>query len=103
MAFKDLKNFIVIVFSDYGFSEFSKIGKQNYDDYIRLLNPHQTWVYQEGDLKKIQWQDLFTLYVAVFNKDGEFVCVEREVWYEYKFPFYKKKVIFDTYGIIKRK
>lgn len=97
MAFKDLIN---IVFSEYTFSEFSTIGKRNYDDYIRLLNSNQTLVYQVGDLKKIEWQDLFTLYVVVFNIDGEFICVEREVWYEYKFPFYKKKAILDTCGVI---
>jgi hypothetical protein len=49
--------------------------------------------------EKIKWQDEFTLCIAVFNKNGEFITIEREVWYEYKFPLFKKRVILDTIDI----
>ena len=99
MAFTYFRKFINRIYNDYSFSDFSKIRRKSFDEYVRLLNPKQTLIYQEGDLKKIEWQDDFTLYIAVFDKNGEFITIEREVWYEYKFPLFKKRVILDTIDI----
>jgi len=101
MNFKDFKFFASILFKGYTFSEFSILRKRSYDEYINILNPNQTILYQKGDFKIIEWQDPFTLFVAVFDKHGEFVCIEREVWYEYKFPLLKKRVMLDTKDIFK--
>lgn len=97
----DLIELFLAFFKHYGFSEFSKIRDKKFDEYVSLLNPNQTKVYQVGKYKKIEWNDLYTLYVAVFNQNGELVCIEREVWYEYRFMFFGKKVIFDCHRNIK--
>jgi hypothetical protein len=99
MSFCHFLSFIGSYFMEYRFSDFAKIRIKTFDELVNSLNPNQTIIYLKGDFKIIEWHDPFTLFVVVFNRTGDFVCIEREVWYEYKFPFFKKTVILDTKNI----
>jgi hypothetical protein len=91
-----------VLFKNYGFSEFSLIGNKNYGEYISLLNPHQTKVYKVDNYLMIEWNDPYTMYITRFNLNGEFISIEREMWFEYKMPFFTKVVIYDSNLIIKK-
>jgi hypothetical protein len=83
------------LFNNYKWSDISKIGEATYDEYISRLNPKQTKVSEDSKYKRIHWEDEQTLYVIRFTKQGKFLMIEREVWYEFSLPFFKKKIILD--------
>jgi hypothetical protein len=83
------------LFNNYKWSDISKIGEATYDEYISRLNPKQTKVSEDSKYKRIHWEDEQTLYVVRFTKQGKFLMIEREVWYEFNLPFFKKKIILD--------
>lgn len=83
------------LFNNYKWSDISKLGQVSFDEHILRLNPKQTKVFEDHEYKRIQWEDEQTLYVVRFNKEGKFLMIEREIWYEYQLPFLKKKIILD--------
>jgi hypothetical protein len=83
------------LFNTYKWSDICKIGEATFDEYILQLNPKQTKVTEDNKYKRIHWEDEQTLYVIRFTKQGKFLMIEREVWYEYNLPFFKKKIILD--------
>ncbi len=95
--------FFNIAFSTYQFSDFSKLGKLSFSDYINKLNPSQTKVSNQKEFNVIEWEDYYTYYMVVFNTNGEFISIEREVWFEYKLPWFKKCVIYDSNKILQKK
>ncbi len=96
--------FFQIVYTYFGgsvdFSELSKIGPLEYSIYVKRLNPNQTCLYEDVNFKWLEWHDRYTYYLIKFNKQGAFLSIEREIWYDYNFPFCRKKIIFDS-SIIK--
>lgn len=83
------------LFNNYKWSEISRLGNLSFEEHIKRLNPKQTKVFEDHQFKRIQWEDDQTLYVIRFSKEGKFLMIEREVWYEYQWPFFKKKIIID--------
>lgn len=95
MAKSLLINAIQRLFNNYKWSDISKLGQVSFEEHISKLNPSQTKVIEDDKFKRIQWEDEQTLYIVRFTKGGEFLMIEREVWYEYQLPFFKKKIILD--------
>lgn len=95
MAKSLLINVIQWLFNNYKWSDISKLGQVSFEEYISQLNPSQTKVIEDDKFKRIQWEDEQTLYIVRFTKGGKFLMIEREVWYEYQLPFFKKKIILD--------
>lgn len=97
---KDLKILFNAIFKSYAFSDLSKIGPLDYKEYVEKLNPAQTVLINDKKFKWIQWEDDQTYYLVKFSKRGRFIRIEREIWFEYTFPWFKKKIIFDSSVII---
>jgi hypothetical protein len=89
------KSVIEGLFNNYKWPEISKLGQASYEEHVSRLNPKQTKVFEDEEFKRIHWEDEQTLYIVRFNKEGKFLMIEREVWYEYQLPFLKKKIILD--------
>lgn len=97
---KELKILFNAIFKSYAFSDLSKIGPLDYNEYVVKLNPAQTVLIKDKKFKWIQWEDDQTYYLVKFSKRGRFIRIEREIWFEYTFPWFKKKIIFDSSVII---
>ena len=85
-----------LFYHKYRWSKASKIGPVSYNEYINLLGRENIVVSEDSDSKRIEWEDISTLYVFRFSKKGEFQIVEREVWYDYKWPSLSKLVILEV-------
>lgn len=83
------------LFSQYKWPSIPKIGKAPIEIYLAKLNPKQTSVTEDHQFKRIHWEDEQTCYVIRFSKNGEFICIERETWFEYTLPFFQRKIILD--------
>jgi hypothetical protein len=77
----------------YKYSDASMIGQASFDKYIKILGHSRVIVSEDSNSKRIQFEDLYTLYVFKFSIDGEFQQIEREIWYEYKWPKFKKTIL----------
>jgi len=89
-----------IIFAQYTFSKFCKIGKKSFFEYLRQLNPKQITIYENEFNIRLKWEDDFTLYIVKFSLNGDFISIEREIWYEYSLPWLKKKVLLDHFNKI---
>lgn len=90
------KNIIILYFqgiiNQYKFSDVGSIGEASFDYYITKLNPNQTKIIEDEYFKRIVWEDLNSFFIIRFSKNGEFLLIEKEVWYEFRFPFFSRKV-----------
>jgi hypothetical protein len=85
-----------IATQNYSYSQASLIGLASYEEYLHILGPKNVVVSEDSYFKRIQWEDFCTLYVFRFSHSGEFQLVEREIWYEYQWPSFKKTVLIDV-------
>ena len=96
--YKVIRIYFEIIFAHYTFSEFCKIGKRSFIEYLKLLDPKQITIYENEFNIRLKWEDDFTLYIVKFSLNGDFVSIEREIWYEYSLPWLKKKVLLDHFS-----
>lgn len=75
----------------------SKISPNNFDAYLLKLDPFKIKIIQDHQWKRIQWRDRHTLLIIRFRFDGSFDCIEKEVWYAYPFPLFKKTIIMEYF------
>jgi hypothetical protein len=81
------------LYAQYQYSEASMIGKASFEEYIKILGHKNILVSEDTYSKRIQYEDICTFYVFKFSQAGEFQLVEREIWYEYKWPMFKKTIL----------
>ena len=84
------------LYNKFRFAKASMIGPVKFEEYVRILGAENVKVSEDAIFKRIQWEDVCTLYVFRFSCTGEFNLVEREIWYEYEWPNLKKKVVLDV-------
>ncbi len=96
MASQILNALRYFLYNKFRFAEASMIGPASLDDYVRILGSGNIKVSEDANFKRIQWEDVCTLYVFRFSSAGEFNLVEREIWYEYEWPSLEKKVVLDV-------
>lgn len=82
-------------FCQYKFSEAGSLGNLTFDEYVLRLNPKQITISEDENFKRICWEDFQSLFIFRFDKNGKFLIVEREVWYEYKFFLFGRKTTVD--------
>ena len=76
-------------------SRFSQISPGDLAHYVSQLNPKQTCVLHDGNYIQLQWKDRYTFYQVRFGLDGKFIKIDRQVWYEYPFPFFIRRVMME--------
>jgi len=81
------------------FSIFSQITKGDLNQYISQLNPAQTRLFDEGECTILQWQDHYTFFQVRFDAQGKFLQIDREIWYEYPFPLFIRRVLLSVNNI----
>jgi hypothetical protein len=96
MKFEFLKALMYFAFHKHRFSKASLIGPASFEEYMKFLGRVNVVVSEDSHCKRIQWEDVCTLYVFRFSLKGEFQQVEREIWYEYQWPSFKKMVLMDA-------
>jgi hypothetical protein len=84
-----------IFYYKYRFSKASTLGPASYDEYIKVLGAENVVCTNDTKFKRIKWEDNCTFYVFVFSLDGQFKFVEREIWYDYKFPKLTKTILLE--------
>lgn len=85
-----------IASQNYSYSRASSIGPVSFEEHLHILGPENVVVSEDAYFKRIQWEDFCTLYVFRFSHSGEFQLMEREIWYEYPWPSFKKTVLIDV-------
>lgn len=83
------------LYNKFRYAKASMIGPSFFDDYIRILGAENIKVSEDANFKRIQWEDVCTLYVFRFSHTGEFDLVEREIWYDYEWPGLTKSVVME--------
>lgn len=76
-------------------SKFSYISPGDLEHYVGQLNPNQTSVLYHGEFIYLEWMDRYTFYRLRFGLDGKFIKIDRQVWYEYPFPFFIRRVMME--------
>ena len=76
-------------------SKFSNISPGDLEHYVGQLNPNQTSVLYHGEFIYLEWMDRYTFYRLRFGLDGKFIKIDRQVWYEYPFPFFIRRVMME--------
>jgi hypothetical protein len=85
-----------VLYGQYQYSEASLIGQASFDTYMKILGHRNVVVSEDRYSKRIQFEDDYTFYVFKFSIDGEFKLIEREIWYEYKWPKLTKTVLLEV-------
>ncbi|MEY2922580.1 MAG: hypothetical protein RL108_1206 [Bacteroidota bacterium] len=96
MKFDFINTIRYFVLRDYSYSKASLIGPVSFEEHLHILGPENVIVSEGSHFKRIQWEDFCTLYVFRFSHSGEFQLVEREIWYEYQWPSFKKTVLIEV-------
>jgi hypothetical protein len=71
------------------------LGPSSFDEYVNLLGSKNLIISENAVCKRIQWECPGSFFIFKFSITGDFQLVEREIWFEYKFPSFKKVVILD--------
>lgn len=95
MASQILNALRYFLYNKFRFAEASMIGPAPFEEYIKILGHKNVVVSQDSNFKRIQWEDVCTLYVFRFSHTGEFDLVEREIWYDYEWPGLTKSVVME--------
>ena len=85
-----------LLYHKYRWSKASKIGSVSYDEYVKILGRNNIKVTEDSKSKRIQWEDVCTLYIFRFSKSGDFQIVELEIWFEYRWPWLSKSVLLEV-------
>jgi hypothetical protein len=93
MEFQFLNALRYLLHNKFRFAEASFIGPVSFEEHVRILGSVNVKVSEDANFKRIQWEDVCTFYVFRFKHNGEFDLVEREIWYEYKWPSLAKSVV----------
>lgn len=96
MKFDFLNALSYLFYHKHRWSKASMIGPLPFDEHVRILGQKNILVSEDPHCKRIQWENVCTLYVFRFSHTGEFQLVEREIWFEYKWPSLSKTVLMEV-------
>ncbi len=96
MKFEFLNALLYIFYYKHRWSRASNLGPVSFDEHLKILGDKDIRITEDSVSKRIQWEDLSTMYVFKFSLSGEFQLIEREIWYEYKWLSLTKTVLMEV-------
>jgi hypothetical protein len=96
MKFEFLNALLYFFYHKHRWSKASNLGPVSFEEHLKILGNKDIRITEDSVSKRIQWEDLSTMYVFKFSLSGEFQLIEREIWYEYKWPSLTKTVLMEV-------